>query len=153
MCRRLPALFLLFALGGFALAGDSSQLLLAAVGQGQERAVTNLLGQGADANAKNPAGRPALVLAAYNGNVRTLKALLAAGADVNAVDAAGNSALMEAAAFGHLAIVSDLVLSGADVNLKNKAGVTALQRAKLGKRQPVLKLLQDAGASEEGTDE
>ena len=120
MCRRLRAFFLLFALAGFVLAGDSSQLLLAAVGQGQEQAVTNLL---------------------------------AAGANVNAVDAAGNSALMEAAAFGHLAIVSDLVLSGADVNLKNKAGMTALQRAKLGKRQPVLKVLQDAGASEEGGDE
>ena len=148
---RVAVISLLLTLAGQVAASDQS-LLLAAVGQGRERTVQDLLGQGADANARNPAGRPALVLAAFNGNTRTLRALLAAGADVNAVDEAGNSALMEAAAFGHLAVVSNLVLGGADVNLKNKAGVTALGRAMLGKHQSVINLLQDAGASEEGDD-
>ncbi|WP_241086081.1 ankyrin repeat domain-containing protein [Candidatus Vondammii sp. HM_W22] len=52
-------------------AADNNQYLLVAAGLGQEQRVQDLLAQGGDANAKNAAGRPALVLAAFNGNVRT----------------------------------------------------------------------------------
>jgi ankyrin repeat protein len=146
--RRWGVLFLSSLLSLPAVAADPAQLLLMAVSQGRERMTQDLLAQGADPNARNRAGRPALVLAAFHDNQRTLRALLAAGADANATDAVGNTALMEAAAFGHLKIVTDLLLSGADAKLKNQAGSTALQRAQLGGRKPVIELLQGVSNAE-----
>jgi hypothetical protein len=43
-----------------------------------------------------------------------------------------------------------LIQAGADVNLKNKAGAGALKRANLGKYMAVVKLLEEAGATEGG---
>ena len=43
--------------------------------------VKSLLNNGADANAKNASGRPALLVAAFNGNRVTARTLLSAGAD------------------------------------------------------------------------
>ena len=50
-------------------AADQSQQLLAAVIQGREQSVQNLLALGANADAKNPAGRPALVFRHFAGRL------------------------------------------------------------------------------------
>ena len=76
---------------GVAMPGGPDQALLAATASGRMQSLQDQLATGADANAKNAAGRPALVIAAYHGNVRTARALLAAGAGVNGTDAEGNT--------------------------------------------------------------
>lgn len=129
--------------------GSDVQRLLAAVGAGRLDQVHDLVAQGVDVNTKNTAGRPAIVLAAFNGNDRTLRVLLAAGADVNAADAAGTTALMAAAAFGHLRVVDALVATGADVNLTDGAGRSALANALRGGHNKVAERLRNAGATED----
>jgi len=151
MYSRIFALVIM-ALPVTVLGADPARQLVASVTAGRQQTVQDLLAQGMDANAKNTAGRPVLILAAYNGNLHTLRALLGAGADANAVDKQGNTALMEAASFGHAEVVTSLLLAGADVNLKNKAGISALKRANLGKQGAVSKLLKEVGATEEGGD-
>lgn len=141
---------LVLVLSGAAF-GSDAQRLLAAVGAGRLDQVHDLVAQGADVNAKNTAGRPAVVLAAVNGNDRTLRALLAAGADVNAADASGTTALIAAAAFGHGRVVDALVATGADVNLKDGAGRSALASARRGGHNTVAAQLRSAGATEEDT--
>lgn len=134
-----------------ALPADPVADLVAAALAGREPEVRELLAQGGDANTKNPAGRPVLVITGFNGNWRTARALLAAGADVNAVDGGGVTALMAASAFGHLRLVELLVSAGADVNLKDGAGRTALARASQAGHQAVMERLKQAGAVEEAT--
>jgi hypothetical protein len=114
---------------GPVLAADPAMELVAAATAGRVETVTDLLAQGADANAKNGAGRPALVAAAYSGNRRTAAALLVAGADPNAADSAGNTALMGASAMGHVDTVRLLVAVGAKKDAKNAAGEDAVAMA------------------------
>ena len=63
-------LLLLFSNGTWS--ADQEQMLLAAVSQGREQSVQNLLVQGVDANTKNPAGRPVLVVAAFKGDRKSV---------------------------------------------------------------------------------
>lgn len=146
---RTLALSLVLLLAHPAWPADAAADLVAAALAGRESEVRELLAGGADANAKNPAGRPALVIAGFNGNWRTARALLSAGADVNAVDGGGVTALMAASAFGHLRLVEVLVSAGADPNLKDAAGRTALARASQAGHQGVVERLKQAGAVEE----
>lgn len=145
----LSALFLMFA---ELVLAENAQLLTAAAATGRVYQVEALLAEGTDVNAKNSAGRPALVMAAFNGNHRTMILLLGAGADVNSVDEQGNSALMEASARGYIEAVSLLLVAGADVNLKNKAGRTALDRARAGKNSLIVAKLEEMGATEGGAE-
>ena len=115
-------IILIMILTAQAAAADLNTQLIAAVMQGKVDQARDLIVQGGDVNAKNPAGRPVIVLAAANGNTRTVQSLISSGADINAVDGQGNSALMEAAAFGHEDVVNLLIASGADVNLSNAGG-------------------------------
>jgi ankyrin repeat protein len=142
----LPILLLLAAP---VLPADPAADLVAAALAGREPEVRELLAGGADANTKNPAGRPVLVIAGFNGNWRTARALLSAGADVNAVDGGGVTALMAASAFAHLRLVELLVSAGADVNLKDSVGRTALARASQAGHAAVAERLKQAGAVEE----
>ena len=84
----IKSLWLLVLIVPLAAHAGGPERLLAAAGAGRLEQVRELLAQGVDANQKNAAGRPAIVLSAFNGNDRTLRALLAAGADANAADAA-----------------------------------------------------------------
>ena len=81
---------LFFLTLAWTVSAENSQQLTSAAAAGRIYQVEGLLAQGADVNATNSAGRPALVMTAYNGNQRTLALLLGAGADVNAVDGQGN---------------------------------------------------------------
>src|SRR6266513_227582 len=105
--------------------------------------VQKLLGEGADANAKDNAGWTALIWAAYFGRTDTVRALLVKGADVNAKGDSGKTVLMSAAVRGHADTVRALLEKGADVNAKSKAGRTALMSAAdLGHLDTVRALLE-----------
>ena len=62
---RFSWIILLLMFSDGAWSADPEQLLLAAVSQGREQSVQDLLVQGVDANTRNPAGRPVLVVAAF----------------------------------------------------------------------------------------
>src|SRR6266480_3898114 len=105
--------------------------------------VQKLLGEGADANAKDNAGWTALIWAAYFGRTDTVRALLEKGADINAMDDSGKTVLMSAAVRGHADTVRALLEKGADVNAKSKVGRTALMSAAdLGHLDTVRALLE-----------
>ena len=100
-----------------------------------------------DVNAKNPAKRTALILAAKNGNEETTKVLLEAGADVNAVDYFEWTALINAADDGYYSRVVKVLLEfGADVNYKTEEGITALGRASVSGDSKSVRLLLEHGA-------
>src|SRR6266700_514073 len=105
--------------------------------------VQKLLGEGADANAKDNAGWTALMWAAFSGRAEIVRALLKKGADVNAMDDSGKTVLMSAALRGHADTVRALLEKGADVNAKSKTGRTALMSAAdLGHLDTVRALLE-----------
>ena len=100
-----------------------------------------------DVNAKNPAKRTALILAAINGNEETIKVLLEAGADVNAVDYFEWTALINAADDGYYSRVVKVLLEfGSDVNYKTEEGITALGRASVRGDSESVRLLLEHGA-------
>ncbi len=84
--------------------------------------VQKLLGEGADANAKDNAGWTALMWAAYFGRTDTVRALLEKGADVNAKGKDGMTALMNAASADYRDIVHSLLEKGADVLARERCG-------------------------------
>lgn len=125
---------------------DQNQELVGAAAAGRVERLRSLLAEGADANAKNTSGRPALLVAAFNGNRVTARTLLGAGADTNAADPTGLTALMAAAAFGRLEVVELLIAAGADLELKDQAEETALVKAKRAGHLAVVERLTRAGA-------
>jgi len=78
----------------------------------------------ADANAKDEAGNPLVMVAAAVGSTDSMRFLLDAGADVNAQNAFGSTALIWSAT--DIAKVRLLLERGANVNAAAKTGRTAL---------------------------
>ena len=78
----------------------------------------------ADANAKDEAGNPLVMVAAAVGSTDAMRFLLDAGADVNARNAFGSTALIWSAT--DIAKVRLLLERGANVNAAAKTGRTAL---------------------------
>lgn len=72
---------------------DINSQFIAAVSNSNTENVKALLDKGADVNAKDDKGNPALICAAKKGDADTVKALLEKGADVNAKDNKGSTAL------------------------------------------------------------
>lgn len=103
------------------------------------------LEDGADPNAKDPDGTPALMNAALYGTASHMKMLLDRGADANARNAMDATALIWAA--GDPAKVRMLVQRGADVNAQSKLGRTALMAAaSVAGNAATVKLLLAKGA-------
>lgn len=115
-------------------------------------AISSLLDQGADVNARNSVGQPLLIEAAQNGHIKAMEMLLNRGAEVNAQSDEGDTALMAAAGPNDVKMVKLLLAKGADVNIKNKAGFTALSGSGMigGSKDPrypeVRRLLKRAGS-------
>lgn len=93
------------------------------------RRLEELLDRGADADARNATGEPAVVGAAQAGNKGMVMLLLDNGADVNASNLSGETALIAAACRGHNDIVRILLSYGADPHRISDNGSTAYDLA------------------------
>ncbi|MBQ9579009.1 MAG: ankyrin repeat domain-containing protein [Ottowia sp.] len=133
---------------------------LALCKKGTVAQVRKALKDGANPNARNERGAPALFLALGNEkNPEVLKALLDAGADPNARDKDGKTALMAATLDDNPPAIWALLKAGADVNAQHQ-GVTALtywpdccggdEKLAPPKRAQVVRLLLGAGADPTG---
>lgn len=109
--------------------------LHAAAQTGTHAALTKLLSEGADVNARDAAGETALMLAAARGRLDVIGLLIERGADVNAASDAGNTALMLAAARGQVDAARALLERGARADHRNKFGLGAADWAKWSERQ------------------
>lgn len=89
---------------------------------GELGAVDSLLQKGIDPNAKDKAGRSALMFASWGGNIEVVKALIGKGADLNAKDNDGRTALLFAAIKGYLNVVKFLVENYANVDPRDYKG-------------------------------
>ena len=76
---------------------DTVRLVLEAAKSGETAEVERLLKEGADPEAKDGEGRPALYLAAWKGHLDALKLLRKHGATLDATDSPGHTTLMWAA--------------------------------------------------------
>ena len=121
--------------------------LVVAARNGDTKEIQRLLDLGADADAEDGRGRPALVLSAMNGHGAAARALLSRGADANAADEKGKSALMWAAENGDSQLVGTLLAKSVDINATNKNGETALINATWRGQAAIVRLLLDQGAA------
>ncbi|MBC6409684.1 MAG: cadherin domain-containing protein, partial [Ekhidna sp.] len=93
-------------------------------------AIFRLINEGADVNAKDIHGNPALILAADAGQTTIVNALLKVdGIKVNILENNGATALMLAVRGGHIAVVTSLITAKADVNIQTPLNFTALDFA------------------------
>ncbi|HVL55128.1 MAG TPA: ankyrin repeat domain-containing protein [Burkholderiaceae bacterium] len=152
--RERPTLSLRGALGAIALAwlftlaplagATSVDELFRAVRLDNASEVRTLLLRGADANARDRNGVPAIVAAAREKSfevARTLASLLAT--DLNAVDPKGENALMLAAYHGDARTVQLLLTRGAE---PNKPGWTPLHYAVTGGNAEIVRMLLERAA-------
>ena len=110
-------------------------VLHAAAQAGSDDALSRLLAEGADVNARSTGGETALMLAAARGRLDAIGLLIERGADVNAATDAGNTALMLAAARGQVDAARTLLAHGARADHRNKFGLGAADWAKWSERQ------------------
>lgn len=116
------------------------------VEDGDTSAVDLFLAAGMSPDAKDAAGRTALIRAASRGSNHISRKLLMGGADPNARDASGATALMEAAERDHRETTEVLLAGRADVNLRDNEGRTALLRAAAQGHSHVVRMLLERGA-------
>lgn len=88
-----------------------------AVTGGDVAALSELLGSGANRDARNRYGQTAVMLAAHHGHAAVVAALIAAGADLDVTAKYGLSALMLAVVAGHGDCAQLLARAGADRTL------------------------------------
>jgi hypothetical protein len=117
-----------------------------AVKNGDTGSVDLFLAAGMSTEAKDAAGRAALISAASKGRDNISRKLLSRRADVNARDGAGSTALMEAALNDHKDTVEVLLDAGAQVNLADNNGQTALLHAASRGHSRIVRMLLDRGA-------
>jgi len=124
------------ASGAAAPTGDTEQAPAGAPGDmalheaivaGDFDAVRELIGSGADLDARDPAsGSTPLITAAVFGRTDAARALIEAGADLDLQNDDGSTALITAAFFAREEIVADLLAAGADPAIRNGTGASAL---------------------------
>jgi ankyrin repeat protein len=151
-CILICTVYVVLSLAGSpALVADEAEkkgrgeALIEAVRKGDGTAASALLGEGADANARDRSGTTALMWATLDASPDTMKVLLEKGAAVNARNEAGATALMYAVS--SLEKVQLLLGRGAEVDARDENGCTALILA-AGYDGPVeiVKALVDRGA-------
>ncbi|MET3720558.1 MULTISPECIES: ankyrin repeat domain-containing protein [unclassified Arthrobacter] len=109
-----------------------------------------LIGHGANVNAKDAIEDSAFLYAGAEGFNEMLQLTLAAGADVTSTNRYGGTALIPASEHGHVETVQILLAAGVPVNHVNRLGWTAMQEAILlndggVRQQEVVRQLLDAG--------
>jgi len=141
--RRVLLAVLLAA--GTSYAAPAAEPLFQAIQKADHAAVKRLLEAGANPNAKDADGNPALMLAELFGGVDSVKLLLDRGADPNVANAAGATPLMWA--IPNFAKVKLLVEHGADVNARSNLERTPLLvAASFPGTVEILQLLLSKGA-------
>ena len=141
--RHLGASLLLAAAVPLAWAQDNGALFRA-VKQDNESAVRSLLASGADPNAKDEKGMPALYVALQEGALKAARQLIASPRlQPETRNGADESPLMMAALKGQLDIARQLIAKGADVN---KPGWAPLHYAATGGHLDLLRLLLEEHA-------
>ncbi|HEX2729394.1 MAG TPA: ankyrin repeat domain-containing protein [Rubrobacteraceae bacterium] len=110
---------------------EADMKLIPAAAQGDVNTVTRLLDEGASVDARDEAGRTALVAAAYENRLEVAKVLIKAGADVNAKDETEQSAyLISTAEVGDDPRLLRLTLNnGANIGSLDSYNGTGLIRA------------------------
>jgi ankyrin repeat protein len=90
----------------------------AAIRSGRIEDVRNLLGGGADVDARDRYGQTALMLAAHAGHREIVEALIARRADLNVTAKYGLNALMLALVGGHSEVARILAEAGTDLSVR-----------------------------------
>ena len=85
---------------------------------GRAKDIEELIGLGADVNAKDRYGQTALMLAANRGYNIVVELLIEHGAELNVTAKYGLSAIMLAVIGGHVHVIRALAEAGADVTLR-----------------------------------
>ena len=141
---------LLLLLAGCSDAPDSQQqaeALLSGAETGDVSTIERLLGERADANARNSCDWTPLMMAAVNGHVDAVERLLAAGAEVDAVDQGGYTPLLLAASNNHTEVIKQLLAQGAMIDAQEKTqGYTPLIWAAHRGHRKAVELLLAHGA-------
>lgn len=118
--------------------------------------IKKALAAGADPNAKNTCGEPAILIAIHNKNNSNLKILIEAGANVNSVNKGGWASLYEAVWSRDAEAVRMLINAGADPNQREGGGWTPLmamaassyyeEKDNIDKSMEIMLMLIEAGA-------
>ncbi len=110
--------------------------------------IKSLLDHGAEVNPRGANGQTPLTLAATQCHAILVRDLLERGAEVNARSQtmAGATALILAADCGNLPMAEALLARGADVTVRDDFGRTALDIARRKQQDPLIELLEKAGA-------
>lgn len=122
-----------------ALAQTQDDPLLQAIESNNVQRIQKLLNKGANANAKNVHGDPALVVAAGKRFSEVVSILLVNGAAIDGRNRKGVTALMLAASQCNEDIVRQLWNAGADVFVQDPAGNTAQSYAVIGKCPAIIR--------------
>ena len=117
-----------------------------AVMRGDRETARELLADGADVNAPQADGAPALHWAVYRGDTSIVTLLIDAGADVGAANRNGATPLSLASSRGDTAALVALIDAGADPNEQDLFGRTPLMRAARTGIVDALAVLLDRGA-------
>jgi ankyrin repeat protein len=140
---KIASYFIVWALVSSAHAGAYEDFFKA-VGMDDERVVQRLLVQGFDANAADPKGQPALVLALRDGSTKVAEALWRSPQlEVDRLNASGESALMMAALHGRVEWMRRLLDRGAKVH---QEGWSPIHYAATGSQPAAVALMLDRGA-------
>ena len=122
-----------------------------AIRAGDVARIKTLLAEGADANAADDSGTPALMNAVLFTGPEVLRMMLAAGANANAKNPMGSTALVWAA--GDPVKAKMLIDAGADVNAASPTGRTALHVAATSSgNAATVRMLLEKGAKYDAKD-
>lgn len=113
--------------------------LMIAARDGETEILWELLESGADVDALNNDGNPALWFACFNGNPEVIKMLIEYGAKLDSQNVNGATCLIYAASAGKFEVVKTLVEAGAEIKPETLDGFNALDSAA---SLPVLKYLK-----------
>jgi ankyrin repeat protein len=121
---------------------DLDHLLLMAVNFEKDNVVRILLDMGANPDAVQTNGHPALIVAAGNGCTGICELLLKSHADIEIQDRFNATGLMRAAEKGQTEVVKLFLRYGANTGAVNQYGVTALELAKRKKYTETVRVLK-----------